>query len=250
MNNIDAINEAAEKFYQEKLPQKAFVDKQIAIMIFTEVVESDAAKEYLYAQFQAEQNRSYEDASKYYEEETQAEKPIGNIEDVELTFNKSIQQLMAKVHDDVEGRYNLTAEDLFDIEHILSLNQTPQKQSAGVWIDVKTGKMPEKGKFFCVKTKGVYSSWERYNGKQTDEQFRNVLVDSGVDYWLDETPPKQLSDEDIEKLVEKEYPLMTEEEFYNSPRDFDYMYNDHLSAIVIDRANYIKGFKAALNQCG
>lgn len=65
-----------------------------------------------------------------------------------------------------------------------------------------------------------------------------------------QTPPKQLSDEDIEKLVEKEYPLMTEEEFYNSPRDFDYMYNDHLSAIVIDRANYIKGFKAALNQCG
>lgn len=41
----------------------------------------------------------------------------------QLTFNSSIQELLAKVHDDVEGRYDLTAEDLFDVQSVLAACQ-------------------------------------------------------------------------------------------------------------------------------
>src|SRR5690349_9971306 len=40
-----------------------------------------------------------------------------------LTFNSSIQEWLAKVHDEVEGRYVLTSEDLFDIQSVLMQHQ-------------------------------------------------------------------------------------------------------------------------------
>lgn len=69
------------------------------------------------------------------------------------------------------------------------------------------------------------------------------------EYWYAQWQAEQKqvpTDEEIEKLAEKEYPLMTEEEFYSSERDLDYMYNDHHSSIVLDRVTFIKGFKSAL----
>lgn len=41
----------------------------------------------------------------------------------QLVTNSSIGQLLAKIHDDIEGRYNLDVGDLQDVENILMLCQ-------------------------------------------------------------------------------------------------------------------------------
>lgn len=55
---MNKLNEAAEHFYNEMLLKKPFVDKEIATFLFKEVMESNAAKEYWYAQFQSSQPKS------------------------------------------------------------------------------------------------------------------------------------------------------------------------------------------------
>jgi hypothetical protein len=50
---MNKLNEAAEHFYNEMLLKKPFVDKEIATFLFKEVMESNAAKEYWYAQPQS-----------------------------------------------------------------------------------------------------------------------------------------------------------------------------------------------------
>jgi hypothetical protein len=64
------------------------------------------------------------------------------------------------------------------------------EQLVYVPVSVADGEMPqERNKRFPVQMKnGYWYEWERYNTKQTDEQFRNELLHSGMQTWLKPTP--------------------------------------------------------------
>jgi hypothetical protein len=114
-----------------------------------------------------------------------------------------------------------------------------QKQSA-VW--VKASEHPHKeGTYFCKHF--LYKSELRYvytfkNGIWYDQSTEEKLQLDERFYWLDETPQPQLSDEEIEKLAEKEYPYK-DVSVFDSWKFFNLQQN-------ISRTAFIKGYKAAL----
>jgi|SRR6478609_2504569 len=74
-----------------------------------------------------------------------------------------------------------------------------------------------------------------------------ALSDVAKEYWFAQfqSQQKQLSDEEIQELAEKEYPVQTKDEFYLVERDMDWMYEDYYCSVIDNRHNFIKGYKAA-----
>jgi len=64
MSNMDAINKAAEKFTEE-IRGKHILDYDTAKEYFKLIVESEAAKQYLYEQFKKEQEAQQEEQQAY-----------------------------------------------------------------------------------------------------------------------------------------------------------------------------------------
>lgn len=62
-------------------------------------------------------------------------------------------------------------------------------EAVSVWVKIEDGcELPKPGTTFPVKVKNGFTQWDRFSNQQSDKQFTNELLHSGITHWLRPLP--------------------------------------------------------------